>query len=145
MSLNRGLCMSFPTIVHELGHALGFWHEQARPDRDSYVNIAYQNIVPGTGPNFDKLSSSDVNSLGVAYDYHSIMHYSQIAWSVNGQQTITSADPAYVGSIGGAVGLSVLDSYQTNLLYNCGKHCNVHIICVQVRGHAQHLFIYMYM
>lgn len=35
------------TIEHELLHVLGLLHEQARPDRDSYVDILWNNIDQG--------------------------------------------------------------------------------------------------
>lgn len=34
-------------IEHELLHALGFYHEQSRPDRDDYVNIWLDQVIPG--------------------------------------------------------------------------------------------------
>lgn len=142
VSLNRAQCVTFPTVVHELGHAVGFWHEQSRPDRDSYVSIAYENVLPGAEYNFDVMSSRDINSLGVGYDYNSIMHYSRLAWSFTGRPTINSADPAYAGTIGGAKELSVLDRYQTNLLYGCDSdecalrvdHCDNNAACSNLIG-----------
>ena len=55
------------TVLHELGHAVGFWHEMSRPDRDDYIKINLENVNPGHESNFD--IELEVDSRGVPYDH----------------------------------------------------------------------------
>ena len=34
-------------MEHELGHTVGFWHEQSRPDRDNYISVIWENVLDG--------------------------------------------------------------------------------------------------
>lgn len=72
-------------IIHEIGHAIGFLHEQSRNDRDQYVRILYENINPAMHHNFDIYADSE--DVGT-YDFASIMHYPLNAFSMNGLNTI---------------------------------------------------------
>merc|ERR1712142_1036201 len=74
-------CDKFGIVVHELGHVIGFWHEHTRPDRDSHIEILYENIQEGQEYNFEKMDASEINSLGEKYDYYSIMHYARNTFS----------------------------------------------------------------
>jgi len=66
-------------IVHELMHAIGFWHEQSRPDRDDHVTIIWNNIRNGKEHNFRKVHIGQANMVG-PYEICSVMHYSGNAW-----------------------------------------------------------------
>ncbi|KTC84973.1 Dot/Icm T4SS effector Zinc-dependent metalloprotease LegP [Legionella brunensis] len=72
--------------VHEIGHALGLWHEQSRADRASFIRIIWENIDEDHRYNFDQ-HLTDGKDFG-DYDYQSIMHYGAYAFSKNGQKTI---------------------------------------------------------
>lgn len=72
--------------VHEIGHALGLWHEQSRADRDAYIRIAWENIDEDHRYNFEQ-HLTDGRDFG-EYDYQSIMHYPPDAFSKNGEKTI---------------------------------------------------------
>ena len=63
-----------PITLHELGHAIGMWHEQQRKDRDRYVRVFRENIDPGDGRGQwhpQELAGPDIGR----YDYRSVMHY----------------------------------------------------------------------
>lgn len=80
----------FGTIVHEIGHALGLWHEQNRIDRNNYVLVQLDNVLPDKRPNFRQHLDNSID-MG-AYDYDSIMHYGAYDFSINGQKTIVVLD-----------------------------------------------------
>ena len=45
----------FMAVQHEFMHALGFVHEQSRPDRDDYVTVDFTNILAGNLYNKEKI------------------------------------------------------------------------------------------
>jgi hypothetical protein len=86
-------------VAHELGHVLGFWHEQSRQDRDTYITINIANVISGTEHNFDKYQLGDGKDVG-AYDFHSIMHYSQYAFSNDPDTPTITPKPGFANQAG---------------------------------------------
>ena len=62
-------------MIHELGHTIGLFHEQSRPDRDDFVKILWENIKSEHHGEFHKHSRAGIDTHNVSYDYRSIMHY----------------------------------------------------------------------
>lgn len=78
------------TVIHEIGHLVGLWHEQSREDRDEHLVVLWDNIDPEKHHNF-KQHIDDGTDLG-EYDYESVMHYGPTAFSANGKPTLTRPD-----------------------------------------------------
>ncbi|KAK1879614.1 Meprin A subunit beta [Dissostichus eleginoides] len=112
-------CDRIATIEHEFLHALGFWHEQSRADRDDYVNIMWDRISEGKEHNFNTYDDTTSSSLGVPYDYGSMMHYSKNAFLNGTEPTIVTKIPAFSDVIGQRMEFSDSDLLKLHRLYNC--------------------------
>ena len=83
--------------LHELGHCLGLLHEHQRPDRDLYITIDFDNILPEYAFNFEIEDNPLIREQDFPYDYDSIMHYYTTAFSINGNETIIPNPPHEIG------------------------------------------------
>ncbi|KMQ65755.1 hypothetical protein ACM46_07795 [Chryseobacterium angstadtii] len=81
--------ISVGSVIHEMGHTVGLYHEHARKDRDQYVSIQWNNIQDGQAYNFNMYNSgTDIGPFNI----NSVMMYWPTSYSKNGQPTIKRAN-----------------------------------------------------
>uniref|UniRef100_G1QWR9 Meprin A subunit n=1 Tax=Nomascus leucogenys TaxID=61853 RepID=G1QWR9_NOMLE len=142
LSIGQG-CAYKAIIEHEILHALGFYHEQSRTDRDDYVNIWWDQILSGYQHNFDTYDDSLITDLNTPYDYESVMHYQPFSFNKNASvPTITAKIPEFNSVIGQRLDFSAIDLERLNRMYNCTTthtlldHCTFEKanICGMIQG-----------
>ena len=110
------------SLVHEILHAAGFYHEQQRSDREEFITIDFENIISDSKHNFEKkicphrpFCLEDADDLG-DYDLASIMHYDRRAFAKDpSKDTITPVDSS-VTIVGGST-LSSKDITSISTMY----------------------------
>uniref|UniRef100_A0A3B4EZZ5 Metalloendopeptidase n=1 Tax=Pundamilia nyererei TaxID=303518 RepID=A0A3B4EZZ5_9CICH len=102
-------------------HALGFYHEHTRSDRDEYIRVNWQNIIKDYYIDFYKKDSYNLNT---KYDYSSVMHYGRegTAFGITPQSETLTPIPDPNIPIGQTVGMSDIDILRVNILYKCKKN-----------------------
>uniref|UniRef100_A0A0R3S3J4 Metalloendopeptidase n=1 Tax=Elaeophora elaphi TaxID=1147741 RepID=A0A0R3S3J4_9BILA len=128
-------CDDVGIVTHEIGHSLGFWHEQSRPDRDEYIQLKNEYIARGTEGNFVKRSYMEIENMGVPFDLGSVMHYGPNAFSIDSNHTtIETVDERYSHTIGQRYGPSFIDVKQMNRLY-CNHICAASTLACENGGY----------
>ena len=93
-------------VIHEIGHAIGLFHEQSREDRGNFVNIDKDNVRDGEKHNFDR-HVSDADDSGL-YDYNSIMHYSMFSFTKDSSKPAITQGQATTGFLGNFANIGTL-------------------------------------
>ncbi|XP_065079738.1 astacin-like [Ochlerotatus camptorhynchus] len=124
VNLQNPSCMETGTVAHEFMHALGFYHEFTRPDRDNWVKIDMKALDPQYqtqsffDANFGKLSFAQTELYNIPYNYGSVMHYSKWGGAVDyNRPVMNNLKPWPYADFGNDTGLSTTDVMAVNYMY----------------------------
>jgi len=79
-------------ISHEIGHVIGFFHEQQRQDRDDFVTVHEENMQINARAQYSIWSRFGGKDLTADLDFGSIMIYGSFLFSSNGEPVMTKKD-----------------------------------------------------
>lgn len=72
------------TAVHEIGHAVGLFHEHTRTDRDNYVKINLANVQSLAKSSFQKYTDLGYSGFNLRqFDFNSVMLYSSYDFAID--------------------------------------------------------------
>ncbi|XP_066962669.1 zinc metalloproteinase nas-10-like [Macrobrachium rosenbergii] len=112
------------SLLVELGHAIGLWHEETRSDRDTYVHINTGNVLPEKEHTSSrKLTTATVCLMTIAPSCTAMkgkldLNLLPQVYQLTGHITIATLNPLYQGLLGQTV-LSHMDKLLVNRMYDC--------------------------
>ncbi|XP_071157171.1 uncharacterized protein [Mytilus edulis] len=112
-------CVNTGTIIHEMLHAIGSWHEQSRQDRNNYMTVDMDNIQDGRGANF-YIRQTSIDS---PFDPASNVMYGIYAFTKNGDKTEIFHDWRQEFLAGTGKTLSFYDVADVTAAYGCTDSC----------------------
>ncbi|KAM4735218.1 meprin A subunit beta-like [Anableps anableps] len=138
LSIDAG-CDHIAIVEHTILHALGFYHEEIRHDRDDYVQINFDNVIAGQEVFLKKLGSDLSTTHDVPYDYMSVMHSDKNVLSNGNGSTIITKDPKFQNVIGQRLDMSPRDAQKLKLLYKCNSSVAFLFYCDFSNGNMCHM------
>ncbi|KAE9417731.1 hypothetical protein Angca_010300, partial [Angiostrongylus cantonensis] len=136
LSLGQG-CESVGTAAHEIGHAWGLFHTQTRHDRDIFITLHRQNILPGWYTQFIKQTERTNYNYNLTYDYGSVMHYGAKSVSKNGLPVMVPRDVKYLQTLGSRM-VSFYEKLMINPHYGCLLKCKTRSSAMCENGGVPH-------
>eukprot|EP00794_Sanderia_malayensis_P016171 gene16171-17794_t len=119
ISLGKG-CWKEPIVLHHIFHAMGFFHEQNRPDRDDYVRVNWENIINSKLYKFKRHHLYHEKMFAKDYDFKSIMHFHRFSYTRKPSLMTINANHNPHLVLGGEK-LSKLDLERLNKMFCDGK------------------------